>query len=122
VGRVLIIDDDPHVARLLQVALQGEHEVLVAGGGEEGLRLAAAEHPDIVVLDVLMPGMDGYSVLDQLKAGPATREMAVIMLTAKAATEDVRWAAAIGADYYLAKPFNPHDVAALIRRHLATPP
>lgn len=116
---ILVVDDHPKIVRLLQVALEPEHEVLTASNGEEALALVAERHPDVIVLDVVMPGLDGYRVLEKIKSDPETERTTVIMLTAKGGRGDVLVGLAVGADYYLPKPFDPQDVAALIRRHLA---
>lgn len=117
-ARVLVVDDQPEIVRLVQVALQQEHEVLAAYNGEEALRTVAAEQPDLIVLDVMMPVLDGYRVLSRLREDPATRHIPVLMLTAKDEPHDVHLGLSLGADYYVPKPFNPKDIAALVRKHL----
>src|SRR5438105_2034842 len=116
---VLIVDDHPQVVRVLQVALEREHEVLTASNGEEALRLLAERHPDVMLLDIIMPGLDGYRVLQRVRSDPETERTTVIMLTVKDQWGDVLVGLAVGADYYVPKPFDPQDVATLIRRHLA---
>src|SRR4051794_18557203 len=104
-GKVLIVDDHPRIVRLLQLALEGEHEVLTAYNGEDGLKLAREEHPELMVLDVVMPGLDGYRVLHRIKSDPATQDIGVIILTVKAHPHDVVLGLTVGADYYVPKPF-----------------
>src|SRR4051812_22896744 len=113
-GKVLVVDDHPRIVRLLQVALEKEHEVLTAFNGEDGLRVARETHPDVMILDVVMPGLDGYRVLHRLKDDPDTRGITIIMLTIKDQPDDVMLGFTVGADYYIPKPFNAADIAALV--------
>lgn len=114
-ARVLIVDDQPDVVRILEIALRAHHEVFAAYDGAEALRRVAEHEPQIVLLDVSMPVLDGYRVLHRLKSNPETREIVVIMLTARAEPEDTMIGLSLGADFYVAKPFFPQDVAALVR-------
>jgi len=118
-SRILIVDDHPKIVRLLQLALEREHEVLTAYNGEDALKLVAEQHPDLMILDVVMPGLDGYRVLHRVKSNPATADITVVMLTVKDQPDDVLVGLTVGADYYVPKPFNANDIAALVRRHLA---
>ena len=120
-AKVLVVDDHPDVVRLIQVALQKEHEVLTAYDGEEALRVVAESSPDLVILDVMMPTLDGYRVLNRLREDAATNHLPVLMLTAKDEPHDIHLGLSLGADYYISKPFNPRDIAALVRHHLAVP-
>jgi DNA-binding response OmpR family regulator len=116
-GKILLVDDHPHIVRLLQMALTADgHEVLSAANGVEALEKVHSEHPDVVVLDVVMPELDGIRVLNRIKTDPKTSGTTVVMLTVKVTTEDISLASGIGADYYLSKPFNPQDVQLLMRR------
>ena len=116
---ILVVDDNPHILRLLQRELEGEaHEVITAATGEEALRKIHEELPALVVLDVMLPGKDGLSVLRELRADPATQAMVVILLTAQDQPGDVTQGLQRGADWYVAKPFRPGDIATLVRRFL----
>jgi DNA-binding response OmpR family regulator len=118
-SKVLLADDQPKILRLLEIPLRAEgHTVLKAQDGEEALRIARAERPDALILDVLMPGLNGLRVLSRLKSDPELAGMPVVMLTAQSDPEDQRLGLDLGADYYLCKPFDPRDVTALIRRIL----
>lgn len=123
-SKVLLVDDQRSIVRLLQFALEKEHEVLCAYDGEEAMRLVEQHHPDVVILDVVMPVLDGYRVLHRIKSNPETVGITVIMLTIKDQPDDMMLGFTVGADYYIPKPFNCNDVATLIRHHLAgqTPP
>jgi CheY-like chemotaxis protein len=92
------------------------HEVLTAGNGLEALEKVQSERPDVVILDVVMPELDGMRVLNRIKTDPELRSTIVVMLTVKVTTEDIALASGIGADYYLSKPFNPKDIQLLMRR------
>jgi DNA-binding response OmpR family regulator len=120
--RLLIIDDNPMNRDMLSRRLEREgYEVLTADGGREGLDLIANHEIDLVLLDILMPGMDGYQVLRAMKEDGATRHLPVIMLTAVSDVESVKRCIDLGADDYLIKPFNSvllkSRIAAVIADH-----
>lgn len=106
---VLLIEDDPDIQKMVQLSLKfrGGHQVSVASGGLEGLEKAAAEHPDLILLDVMMPEMDGYETCRRLKAEPATREIPVVFLSARAQQSEIEKGRELGAVGYLVKPFDP---------------
>ena len=105
---VLVVDDDPVIQKLLRVNFEMEgYTVLIAGDGVEGLHRARSEHPDIVVLDVMMPKLSGLDVARALKSDPATASIPVLLLSAKAQEGDLRAGDQSGADGYLTKPFDP---------------
>ena len=117
---VLVVDDDPVIQKLLQVNFEMEgYDVEVAGDGQEGLDRARAARPDVVLLDVMMPKLNGLEVATALKADPATRSIPIIMLSAKAQSADVQAGVEAGVDDYITKPFDPLDllerVAGLLR-------
>jgi two-component system alkaline phosphatase synthesis response regulator PhoP/two-component system response regulator VicR len=114
---VLAVDDERAIVRLVQVNLERHgYKVITAFDGKEALARIAAAKPDLVVIDVMMPYMDGFEVLRHLRQNPDTRELPVIMLTAKAMDRDVYQGWASGADCYLTKPFNPNELLAFVRR------
>jgi two-component system alkaline phosphatase synthesis response regulator PhoP len=120
--RVLIVDDHQHTHRLLQAHLaRFGMEVLSATDGEQGLAMAIAERPDLIILDVTMPRMGGREVLRTLKSDAELRAIPVVMLTALTEDDEVADAMQEGADYYLPKPFHPLEVSNLVRQVL-TPP
>jgi DNA-binding response OmpR family regulator len=108
--KILVIDDDPAVRRLVKDVLELEgFDVLVAGDGYAGLRQIEAEQPDCVILDVMMPGLDGHAVLTRIRAAGG-RHLPVVMLTA-AADDNQAWQAwTEGVDYFLSKPFEPETL------------
>jgi DNA-binding response OmpR family regulator len=118
-ARILVVDDHPPIVRLLQRELVAEaHEVLTAATGEEALQKARHEQPDLMVLDVMMPGKSGFEVLQELKADPKTQAIIVVMLTARDQPSDISYGLQLGADWYLTKPFRPGEVGILARRFL----
>jgi two-component system, sensor histidine kinase and response regulator len=111
VARILVVDDEPTVRALVRDVLEEEgHEVLLAADGFAGLRMAEAHRPDCVVLDVMMPGLDGHVVLQRLRASEGGLDLPVVMLTA-ASNDSHAWQAWIeGVDYFLPKPFEPVEL------------
>lgn len=107
--RILLIEDDPDIQKMVQLSLkyQGGHQVSVASGGAEGLAKAEAESPDLILLDVMMPEMDGYETCRRLKAQPGTRHIPVIFLSARAQHSEIQKGKDLGAIGYLVKPFDP---------------
>jgi putative two-component system response regulator len=117
---VLVVDDIPDNLSLLGVVLKDNCTVKVANNGEKALRIARSETPpDLVLLDIMMPGMDGYEVCRQLKANAATRDIPVIFLTARTDPEDEKHGLELGAVDYITKPINPPLVLARVKNHLA---
>jgi DNA-binding response OmpR family regulator len=112
--RILAVDDEPDVLRLLEIKLKkAGFDVLLAHDGEEGLRMALAEKPDVVLLDVMMPKMDGFSAAREIKAS-SPQPPVVLMLTAKGQEADVVRGLTDGADDYIIKPFAPRELVARI--------
>lgn len=115
--KILAVDDERHIVRLVQVNLERQgYTVVTAYDGKEALEKVEAEQPDLIVLDVMMPYMDGFEVLQNLKRNPTTRDIPVIMLTAKAQDADVFRGWQSGVDCYLTKPFNPMELIAFVKR------
>jgi DNA-binding response OmpR family regulator len=116
VTRVLVIDDEAPIRLLCRVNLEAEGiEVLEAADGRTGLSLAQAEHPDVVLLDVMMPGLDGWRVAEELLEDEDTRGIPIIFLTARAEFRDRARGLDIGGVDYVTKPFNPLELAPLVR-------
>ena len=118
-AKILAVDDEKHIVRLVQINLQKEgYDVITASNGKEALERIAAEKPDLVIMDVMMPQMDGFEALKTLKSQPETVNLPVIMLTAKAQDADVFEGWKSGADLYLTKPFNPSELMSFVKRIL----
>ena len=119
---ILLIDDEADLRNLVTKRLSHfGYQVLTAESGEEGLQLAEAHHPDLVLLDIMMPKMKGRDVYIRLKANPATRKIPVIFLTGLGLTEHVKAGLDLGAEDYIIKPFDPlvlqERVAVCLARH-----
>jgi DNA-binding response OmpR family regulator len=109
---ILIVDDEPAIVRLVRTEIEAEcYAVLTAGSGEEALALLDDHRPDLVVLDLMLPGMDGFETLRRLRE---RSHVPIIMLTARAGDADKLLGLRIGADDYLTKPFNPEELTARI--------
>jgi CheY-like chemotaxis protein len=117
---VLVIDDDSTIRMLCRINLvAGGIDVLEAADGESGIAVARRERPDLVLLDVMMPGIDGWEVARRLAADPQTRDIPVVFLTARAGEEDRRQGANLGGAAYVAKPFDPVHIGDLVEEVLA---
>lgn len=109
--RVLVADDDPDIIELLRLNLEAQgYAVVAADNGEDARAMALQLVPDLIVLDVMMPKMDGLEVLASLKGHVSTRDIPVVMLTAKASDTDVWNGWQAGADYYITKPFDLEEL------------
>mgnify|MGYP006283091361 CR=1 FL=1 len=115
---VLVVDDTPQNLALMRDLLQERYQVKLAPTGAKALKIATATPPDLILLDIMMPEMDGYEVCRQLKADPATREVPVIFLTARAEQEDEQKGLDLGAVDYVVKPISPPILEARVRNHL----
>jgi two-component system phosphate regulon response regulator PhoB len=119
--RVLVVDDEPDIVALVAYHLaKTGYRVSTASSGTEALDAARRECPALIVLDLMLPGMSGYEVLEQLRASDGTRDVAVLMLTARREEQDRIQGLSLGADDYLTKPFSPQElvlrVGAILRR------
>ena len=123
---ILVVDDERHIVRLVEVNLERSgYEVIAAYNGQEAVASAQAERPDMIILDVMMPRMDGFEALKELRSDSRTKDIPVIMLTAKAQDADIFKGWASGVDSYLTKPFNPRELLAFVDRifqSLESPP
>ncbi|HTJ96749.1 MAG TPA: two-component system response regulator [Rhodocyclaceae bacterium] len=117
---ILVIDDTPDNLSLMSELLADHYEVKVANSGQRGLRIAFADAPpDLILLDIMMPDMDGYAVCQELKVNPATRDIPVIFLTALNESADEQHGLDLGAVDYITKPISPAIVLARLKNHLA---
>ncbi|MBF0620864.1 MAG: diguanylate cyclase [Magnetococcales bacterium] len=117
-ARVLIVDDEPGNIRILKEILGNDFQIFFATDGEKALEIASAERPDIVLLDIMMPGIDGFEVCRRLKAGPMTSAIPVIFVTASISEDDEAKGLEIGAIDYITKPLRPAIVNIRVRNHL----
>lgn len=117
---ILVVDDTPDNLALMSGLLKNDYKVKVANSGEKALRIAGAEpQPDLILLDIMMPGMDGYEVCQILKGNPDTATIPIIFLTAKVEVEDEKKGLELGAVDYITKPVSPPIVLARVKNHLA---
>ena len=108
---VLVVDDDPVILKLLEVNFEMEgFAVITAGDGDDGLRAICEQRPDAVVVDIMMPKLNGLEVLEAARADPATKNVPIVLLSAKAQASEVQRGLDLGADDYVTKPFDPIDL------------
>lgn len=119
---VLTIEDQPDIRRLIRMTLEFKHfNVIEAGDGQQGLALARSRSPDLILLDVMMPGLDGLAVSQTLAQDPVLSRIPIIMLSALGSQADMAAGLDTGAKAYLVKPFSPWELLALAARLLETP-
>ena len=119
--KILIADDEPSLRLLVKATLSSNKsfELLEASDGNEALLKSQTESPDLLLLDVMMPGLSGFEVCERLKNDPKTKNIIIIMLTAKGQQSDRDWALSVGTDYFLTKPFSPIELFNLIDKILS---
>jgi len=118
-GTILVVDDEEDIRELVELNLSREgFKVIGAETGEQALKTAQSQQPDLIVLDLMLPGMDGLEVCRRIKADPKTRQIPVVMLTAKGEEADIVTGLELGAEDYITKPFSGKVLAARIRRVL----
>ena len=114
--RILVVDDDKEIVRIVRAYLEkAGYSVLTANDGETALHIIRSDRPDLVVLDLMMPNRDGWSVARLVRADEAIAKTPIVMLTARVETDDKILGLDIGADDYISKPFNPNEVVARVR-------
>ena len=119
-SKILVIEDDPATLRLMDYSLRHEgYQVISASNGLEGLRKAIGESPDLVILDVMLPGMDGFEICHRLRSEPATAQLPILMFSAKAQEIDKDTGIKVGADEYLTKPAAPSEIVSRVGKLLA---
>ena len=117
--KILVIEDDPSALKFAAYALQqGGYQVLTATNGVEGLKMAQDEEPDLLVLDVMLPGMDGFELCHRLRNAPATAELPILMLSVKGRESDRNMGLTVGADQYCTKPIGPAELVNSVERLL----
>lgn len=115
--KILVVDDEPNIVQTLQDRLEmNDYVVVTAGNGKEGLETALREGPDVILLDVIMPIMDGHEMLEALRKQPEGQDISVIMLTARSQTQDIARANTCGISDYVVKPFDLSELLEKIER------
>jgi putative two-component system response regulator len=117
---VLVVDDTPQNLSLISDLLESHYQVKLASGGERALAIISANPPDLILLDIMMPGMDGYEVCRRLKDNPASKEIPVIFVTSLADSENRAMGLDLGAVDYLTKPIDPDMLLASVAKHIAS--
>jgi DNA-binding response OmpR family regulator len=118
--RILIVDDEPNLVLALEFLMKKEgYEIRAAADGEKAVKAAEEYRPDLILLDVMMPRMDGYEVCQHIRANPELRDVAIVMLTAKGREVEREKGLALGADLYITKPFSTREVVRKVKEILA---
>jgi twitching motility two-component system response regulator PilH len=118
-SKILIVDDLPTEVQLMQSAIAGlGHSTVVATDGDQALELAKRENPDLVLLDVVLPRMDGFQVCRKIKKDPQTSRIPVILVSSKTQESDKFWGLKQGASAYICKPFSPEELADTVKKNL----
>jgi two-component system alkaline phosphatase synthesis response regulator PhoP len=121
-GKILVVDDEIYIVHILDFSLGMEgYEVITALDGEQALERMKSEKPDLVVLDIMMPKLDGYEVCKSIKSNPTTKQTPVILLSAKGRNVDQKLGFDVGADDYITKPFSPRKLVERINQLLGQP-
>jgi len=117
--KILVIDDEPEMVEMLKMRLEASGYIVIsASNGRQGLEIAQKEKPDLILLDIMMPEIDGFGVLSRLKNNAETGLIPVIMLTAKAETSSIIQAQKLFANDYIVKPFEPKQLLDLIKKYI----
>jgi CheY-like chemotaxis protein len=118
-GKVLLVEDEKNIILGVRTCLDAVgYHVEVVENGEAALEFVGRDKPDLILLDLLLPKIDGFEVLGVLKSDPATREIPVVVLTAKAGEEDRQRALELGANAYMTKPFRPQELWDILKKYL----
>jgi DNA-binding response OmpR family regulator len=118
--RILIADDEPHIVLALEFLMKKEgYEVQTAVDGESALHAVKKSRPDLILLDIMMPNFDGYEVCQRIRSDPSMKDVVIIMLTAKGREVEREKGLALGADFYITKPFSTQEVVQKVREVLA---
>jgi PleD family two-component response regulator len=116
--KILVADDDNNVINIIRYSIGDQFDILEAANGKEALGMVFSRSPDILILDIMMPEMDGYAVCKELKEHEATKNLPIIILSAKVSVDDKVKAMGLGIDDYMTKPFDPRELEARIKMRL----
>jgi len=123
VPRILIVDDEPNIVLALELLMRREgYEIRSVNDGEKAVEAAATFRPDLILLDVMLPRMDGYEVCQRIREDALLKDISILMLTAKGRDVEKEKGLALGADHYVTKPFSTRDVVRKVREILASRP
>lgn len=115
---VLIADDEENIVDLIKLSLGDEYDYVVARDGKEVMKLVGKKKPDLILLDIMMPHLDGYEVCNTLKQNPATKDIVIAIISAKKEVEDVLHGVDLGAVSYITKPFSPYELQEKVKELL----
>jgi DNA-binding response OmpR family regulator len=119
--RILIVDDEPNIVLALEVLMKREgYEIRTVGDGERAVEAAETFRPDLILLDVMMPRMDGFEVCQRIRADASLKDISIVMLTAKGREVEREKGLALGADLYITKPFSTREVVQKVKELLAS--
>lgn len=117
--RILLVDDEPAIQRLVTITLgTSDFDVAISGDGESAVKAAQDQPPDLILLDVTLPELDGFAVAEKLRANPRTAQIPILMLTARGSPDDLAQGKALGVDHYFVKPFSPLQLLSAIYEFL----
>jgi CheY-like chemotaxis protein len=116
--KVLVVDDEPHIVNLIKMVLQDDYDVTIANSGNEAIHMVEDQRPDLVTMDIMMPGMSGYEVVEEMRKFDSTKNIPVIFLSAKDTLADMQEGMEVGGDDYMTKPFDPEDLLKRIKASL----
>jgi len=119
--KILVVDDEPNIRVLVSSMLGKDYTVIEASDGDEAIDIARNQKPDFILMDILMPKVDGYVACHAIKTDPATKAIPVVMLTALGYELNIKLSQEMGADGYITKPFSPQDLLDTIERCLTKP-
>ncbi len=119
VNKILVVDDEQHIRRLVNLILGKEYDILEASDGEEAIAIARKEGPVLILMDIMMPNLDGIGACHILKSDDRTKEIPVVMLTAIGDKLDQDYARGMGADGYMTKPFGAQELRDVVKERLA---
>ncbi|MCL1143683.1 response regulator [Shewanella gaetbuli] len=117
--QILVIDDDPVSTGILLAILGDEHRVVSANSGSAAIELLINMHPDLILLDINMPNINGYQVIKHLKGNPETADIPIVVISSLTEESDQEFGKRVGADSYLTKPISPSDIQCTIEKFLA---
>lgn len=119
VKRILVAEDEKNVRLTVELCLEGAgYEVICAGDGIRALQMAKEGKPDLILLDLVLPGMSGFLVLEALRSEPSSRDTPVVIISARAQDDDIRKARQLGANDYLVKPFTPDSLLRVVKNYV----
>lgn len=117
--KILVVDDEPHIIRIIKLSLEkAGFQVISANSGEDGIEMVKHDHPDLVILDVMMPAMDGFQVCQHIRKLDEGQKIPILFLTARGQSDDLEYARSIGANDLMTKPFGPRQLIDLVAHHL----